>query len=110
MGLPMGRLGRIMRCKKCGGERTREKCNLCELFASGLVYSGVEVERQSKPKYSDAMAVHPDQVPEAIADAKKKGVPTDFLADGRPIFVSRAHQKRYIRAYGFYNKDGGYGD
>lgn len=63
-----------------------------------------------KPKASDALAVHASQVEEAREDARKKGVPTDFLPDGRPVFTSRAHQKKYCRAYGFFNKDGGYGD
>lgn len=60
--------------------------------------------------YSDSVAVHPKQVAEAIEDARKKGVPTDFLPDGRPVFTSRAHQKAYIKAYRIHNNDGGYGD
>lgn len=59
---------------------------------------------------SDALAVHPDQVNEAREDAVKRGVPTEFLRDGRPIMRDRAHQKRYLRCYGFYNRDGSYGD
>lgn len=62
------------------------------------------------PKLSDALAVHPRQVKEAIESSVKKGVPTDFAADGRPVIRSRAHQKAYLKAYGFHNKDGGYGD
>lgn len=62
------------------------------------------------PKLSDALAVHPDQVQEAREDAIKKGVPTDFAADGRAVIRSRAHQKAYLKAYGFHNRDGGYGD
>ena len=61
-------------------------------------------------KASDALAVHPRQVEAARADAKKKGVPTEFLPDGRPIIRSRAHQKAYLKAYNFFNRDGGYGD
>lgn len=64
----------------------------------------------SKPHPSDALSVHPRQVAEAVADAKAKGVPTEFLPDGRPLMRSRAHQKEYIKAYGFHNNDGGYGD
>jgi sugar/nucleoside kinase (ribokinase family) len=62
------------------------------------------------PHKSDGLAVHPDQVQEATESAKRKGVPTEFLPDGRPVMRSRAHQKQYLRAYGFYNRDGGYGD
>ncbi len=59
---------------------------------------------------SDALAVHPRRVAEATRDAIKRGVPTEFLPDGRPVMRSRAHQKAYLRAYGFRNNDGGYGD
>ncbi len=64
----------------------------------------------SKPHPSDALAVHPRQVAEAVENAKLKGVPTEFLPDGRPLMRSRQHQKEYIKAYGFYNRDGGFGD
>lgn len=61
-------------------------------------------------KLSDALACHPDQVVEYMEDAKKRGVPTEFSADGRPIFESRLQQKNYLRAYGYINRDGSYGD
>ena len=99
-----------MKCPKCGGQRTAENCNLCDLFSEGVAFSAVEACRSSNPKLSDALAVHPTQVAEAVADAKHKGVPTRFEADGRPVITSRAHQKAYLRAYGFTNRDGGYGD
>jgi hypothetical protein len=63
-----------------------------------------------KPKLSDALAVHPDQVQEATEHAKRHGVPTEFTQDGRPIIRSRRHQKELIKVYGYRNKDGGYGD
>lgn len=66
--------------------------------------------KSTRPKLSEALAVHPKQVQEATDDAKKKGVPTEFAPDGRPVIRSRAHQKAYVKAYRFYNKDGGYGD
>lgn len=60
---------------------------------------------------SEALAVHPDDVAEATADAVKKGVPTDFNPEtGAPIFRSREHRKEYMLRYGFYDRDGGYGD
>lgn len=57
-----------------------------------------------------AMAVHPRHAKKAQEAAKRRGVPTEFLPDGRPIFTSRAHQKAYLKAYGYRNNDGGYGD
>lgn len=63
-----------------------------------------------KPILSDALAVHPKQVQEAMEDAKRKGVPTEFLPDGRPVLRTRQHRKEYLKAYGFHDKRGGYGD
>lgn len=63
-----------------------------------------------KPILSDALAVHPKQVEEARRDALAKGVPTEFLPDGRPVLRSRAHRKAYLRAYRFHDRNGGYGD
>lgn len=62
------------------------------------------------PMASEAMGVHPSQVEEATADAKKKGVTTEFDKIGRPVFTSRAHRKAYLAAYGVHDKRGGYGD
>lgn len=59
----------------------------------------------SKPVHCVALAVHPKQRQAAIEDAIKKGVPTDFDNNGRPILTSREHQDRYLRAYGYFNKD-----
>jgi hypothetical protein len=58
-----------------------------------------------KPLASDALAVHPSQVEEATLDARKKGVPTEFLPDGRPVFTSSRHFQEYARRYGFHHKE-----
>ncbi len=57
-----------------------------------------------QPVLSDALAVHPKQVQEATESAKKKGVPTEFLADGRPKFTSARHMKAYCKAYHFVHR------
>lgn len=62
------------------------------------------------PMVSDSMAVHPDQRAEAAADSIKKGVPTDYDSQGRPVLTSARHRKRYAEAYGFYAKSAGYSD
>lgn len=62
------------------------------------------------PHVSEGLSVHPRQVAEATESAKRRGVPTEFLPDGRPVMRSRAHQKAYLKAYNFHNRDGGYGD
>jgi len=66
--------------------------------------------QSSKVKASIALAVHPKQVKEATEAAIRRGCPTDFLPDGRPIIRSRAHQAEFIKGLGLFNRDGGYGD
>ena len=63
-----------------------------------------------KPLHSVALGVHPAQITEAVADAKAKGVPTEFDTEGDPVFTSRRHRKEYLKAYGFRDRNGGYGD
>jgi len=62
------------------------------------------------PLYSDAAGVNPDQIPEAVAEARRCGVPTDFTSDGCAIFTDPAHRRRYCEAHGLYDRNGGYGD
>lgn len=62
------------------------------------------------PMASTALAVHPSQIGEAHADATTKGVPTEFTKSGQPIFTDRDHRRRYMKAYGYYDRDAGYGD
>lgn len=54
-----------------------------------------------KPMPSDALGVHPKQRAEAEALAKFRGVPTEFGADGRPIFTSSRHFREYAKKHGF---------
>lgn len=56
------------------------------------------------------LSVNPKQVKEAVETANAKGVPTQFKEDGTPIFESRGHYNRYLKAHGFMNRDAGYGD
>lgn len=62
------------------------------------------------PLHSDAAAVHPSQIAEAKAFDEKHGVKTDYDKDGRPVFTSKGHRKRYCRAHGLHDRNGGYGD
>lgn len=62
------------------------------------------------PMHSDALAVHPDQVQEATESARKRGVPTEYNAEGLPKLESRGHRRRLMKAYGYNDNDGGYGD
>lgn len=62
------------------------------------------------PMVSDTLAVHPDQVQEAMADAAATGTPVRFLDDGRPVFQDREQFRRYCEPRGYYARNGGYGD
>ena len=63
------------------------------------------------PLASDAAGVHPGQAKEAYEESVKRGVPTQFdLKTGCAIFEDRAHRKNYCRAFGYHDRDGGYGD
>ena len=62
------------------------------------------------PMKSDAAGVAASQVKDAIEHSKKIGIPTDFTPDGRAIFTSAKHRKRYCEAVGLYDRNGGYSD
>lgn len=57
------------------------------------------------PIKSDALAVHPSQREEAMEDARKRGVPTEFLRDGRPVLRDAAHRRAYLKAYGYHDRN-----
>ena len=56
------------------------------------------------PIVSDALAVHPKQVKEAEAAARKHGVPTEFTPLGQPILRDRNHRRRYMKVRGVYDR------
>jgi len=63
------------------------------------------------PIHSDAAGVGPGQVDEAMAEAKKLGVPTEYdRKTGCAIFTDRKHRKKFCRAHGLHDNDGGFGD
>lgn len=66
--------------------------------------------RAKWPILSDAMGVSPTQVDEMRRLAKERGVNTDFTPDGRAILTGPAHRAAHARAFGFYDRNGGYGD
>lgn len=86
-----------MTCDQCGGAIHREKCLICEMLATGETPGGTMTN--GWPLKSEALAVHPKQRAEAEADARKKGVPTEFDRAGRPVFRDRGHRKKYLKAY-----------
>ncbi len=61
------------------------------------------------PLLSDSMGCDPTQIDHFQNDSIKRGVPTEFDKEGRAIFLSNAHKRDYAKAYGYPNRDGGYG-
>lgn len=62
------------------------------------------------PIYSDAMGVGVDQIEEARAIARKHGVNTEYLPDGRPILRDASHRRRHAEVFGFYDRNAGPSD
>lgn len=60
--------------------------------------SGCDLWRKHE---SDALAVTPNAVPDAIREAAEHGVPTDYRSDGTPVITSKRHKMRLTRALGF---------
>lgn len=98
----------------CGVNDVKPKsvaCPACGKDDSCLrSYRIPRVARTGWPMESEALGVHPDQIEEYAKDAARKGVPTQFTEEGNPIFESRKHRYNYMKLYGYYDKDAGYGD
>jgi hypothetical protein len=45
-----------------------------------------------------------------MEDARRNGVPTEFDADGCPIFTGPRHRNKYLRSVGMFDRSAGYGD
>lgn len=72
---------------------------------SGSSYS------QNWPMKSDACGVHPSDVDKAGRASAQMGVPTRFDSNtGQAIFENRNHRAKYMKARGFHDRNGGYGD
>lgn len=61
-----------------------------------------ETGNWTTPVLSDAMAVHPKQIKDAMDRDKKAGVPTEYAPDGRPIVRSGDHQRRLAKSLGMH--------
>lgn len=75
---------------------------------------GVLTGKRSKatwPMKSDAMGINPNDAAEAEAVLQQAGIPTEFDREtGQAILTGPAHRKRLAEHYGFYDRNGGYGD
>lgn len=57
------------------------------------------------PIASESAGVHPSQREKAMEIDRNLGVKTDYTKDGRPVFNSRSHQRRWLKAHNGVNKD-----
>lgn len=87
----------------------RIKCE-CGKMASRVWLSPGTAPLTGWPLYCESVGVMPDQIPEARRADTVNGVPCDFTPDGRRIFNDRAHMRDWMKANGYHNRDGGYGD
>jgi len=62
------------------------------------------------PFASYAAGASPSEVPELRKVDAEHGVPTDYSADGDPIFRSAKHRKKYCEAHRLFDRNAGYGD
>ena len=88
---------------------------LCDI--DGLVMSRDYQTDFNKQRFGDiwpfasyAAGVSPDEVPAMHEIDMKHGVPTDYSADGDPIFTGPKHRKRYCEVHQLYDRNAGYGD
>jgi len=62
------------------------------------------------PMVSECVGVAPDQIGEAMALDREKGVPTEYTPKGDVVFRDRAHRRDWARAHGLVDRSGGYSD
>jgi hypothetical protein len=62
------------------------------------------------PLASDALAVHPRQIPEAMERDRKRGIASEYLPDGRMVLRDRGQRRDVLRSLQFHDNQGGYGD
>ena len=62
------------------------------------------------PKESIALSVHRTQAKEANEHAAVHGCATRYKDDGTAVVPSRADQKKLVKARGYFNRSGSYGD
>lgn len=98
-----------MACELCG-KKFGEPCDTPCLEAANMVlqskrnrYRGTHTPG-NWPMLSDAAGCMSHEVDAATRQAKKFGVPTEFTKDGRAIFTSANHRRKYLKLRGWRDK------
>ena len=98
-----------MVCKTCGGNRTKERCNICEILGANQSPGGHDPK--GWPKESVALSVMKNQVKEANARAKKHGLTGVYYEpSGKCILSDRGARRDLLRLEQMHDNNGGYGD
>lgn len=98
---PLHKRPHVILCEECG-ERARYHFER---------QRGIKYSKPGKwPMTSCAVGVGEEQREEAMAHARRIGIPTEFNKDGDAVFTSRGHRRKYCEAIGFFDRSGGYGD
>lgn len=82
----------LRRCRTCHFTPCR-----CEDLRVG--YTPSQAAKGQWPRVSDALGVHPSQIPEAIEEAKRLGTHLDFTKDGSAIVDGPQHQNDLLKKY-----------
>ena len=98
------------RCRKALALRLKALCGICELVLNGGGPDGHRPSCWPMTSIAAAVGTNPKELAAVREIDRKAGVPTDYDGRGRPILRDRAHRKRYLRAHGMHDQDGGYGD
>lgn len=63
------------------------------------------------PMKSLSCGVRPDQIPEAMAEDRRRGVAAEYDSHtGEIVWTSPGHRKRWCEAHGYFDRNAGYGD
>jgi hypothetical protein len=95
-----------------GKELTKEEFDLAvpsKGVSIGACPNTLMQSSEAWPRKSESLGVMPSQVEAAKANSIKIGVPTEFNKEGQAIMRDNAHQKAYLKAMGYVNFDGMYG-
>lgn len=95
------------------GKLRHDGCKLCEMFAEQRPPGGAAPSTwgTAAPIHSEAMAVHPDQIPAVMERNKKHGLGhIRYDRHGAPILTDRAMRRDLMRLEGLHDRSGGYGD
>lgn len=87
----------------------RDTCRMCDVLLSGTDPLPAQTP-SAWPILSDAMGVHPDQIPQAHERNRRHGIAVSYTPDGRAILPDRGARRDLMKLEGFHDNVGGYGD